>query len=587
MNVIKKWSLHLLALVLALLLAACAGAPQPAAPAEPEQPAAPAESEAAPSEPAASEPAEAPAEAPAEKVTVRVGAAGSPDTLNPGTAILVEAYDMFELVYDTLYDLELDGSFRPALAEKAELSEDGKVWTFTIRDGVKWHDGQPLTAKDVAFTLNLNKEREDFPYMNPYTTYFESIEAPDERTVVVTLTEAIPNMESQLVFQYIVPEHIWGKLEGDAVAEFENTDMIGSGPFKMVEYKQNEFVRLAANPEHYYMPPKVDEVIFQTFGNPDALVQALITGQVDMITEMPATAIPTLRNAENVEVVIGVPLSPSIRDFIFNQIAPENCPTEEEGGICSNHPALRDRNVRLALAHATDLENIIDVAELGLGTPGVGLIADSMGEWYNRDLKPYEYDPVKANQILDEAGYKDTDGDGVRETPDGANPLKFRLYWPNDIVAGPRTAELLGDMWSQVGVQLEPQAFDPDALTAVCCPAFDFDVMIWGWGSDPDPSALLNVMTTKEIPTGSSETGYSNPEYDQLYQQQTVELDHDKRRELVWEMQRLAHEDVVYLTYYQQQAQAFRTDRFKGWITDAPTLELKDASSMTVIEPVQ
>jgi peptide/nickel transport system substrate-binding protein len=142
-------------------------------------------------------------------------------------------------------------------------------------------------------------------------------------------------------------------------------------------------------------------------------------------------------------------------------------------------------------------------------------------------------------------------------------------------------------MWSQVGVQLEPQAFDPDALTAVCCPAFDFDVMIWGWGSDPDPSALLNVMTTKEIPTGSSETGYSNPEYDQLYQQQTVELDHDKRRELVWEMQRLAHEDVVYLTYYQQQAQAFRTDRFKGWITDAPTLELKDASSMTVIEPVQ
>jgi peptide/nickel transport system substrate-binding protein len=209
-----------------------------------------------------------------------------------------------------------------------------------------------------------------------------------------------------------------------------------------------------------------------------------------------------------------------------------------------------------------------------------------MGEWYNSDLQPYEYDPDKANQILDEAGYVDTDGDGVRETPDG-QPLIFRLNWPNDIVAAPRTAELLGDMWSQVGVKLEPQAMDPDALTAVCCPAFDFDVMIWGWGSDPDPNALLNVMTTKEIPTGSSETGYANPEYDQLYEQQAVELDRDMRRELIWEMQRLAHEDVVYLTYYQQQVQAFRTDRFKGWITDAPTLVLEDPSSLTVIESIQ
>jgi peptide/nickel transport system substrate-binding protein len=420
--------------------------------------------------------------------------------------------------------------------------------------------------------------------MNPYSEYFESIEAPDERTVVITLTEPIPNMESQLVFQYILPEHIWGQLEGDAVAEFENTEMIGSGPFKMVEYKQNEFVHLAANKEHFEKPPKVDEVIFQTFGNPDALVQAITTGQVDMITEMPLTAIPTLKNTENVELAIGVPLSPSIRDFIFNQIVPEDCPAED--GVCSNHPALRDRNVRLALAHATDLQNIIDVAELGLAVPGVGLIADSMGEWYNSSLQPYEFDPAKANQILDEAGYLDTDGDGVRETPDG-QPLTFRLNWPNDIVAAPRTAELLGDMWSQVGVSLEPQAMDPDALTSVCCPAFDFDVMIWGWGSDPDPNALLNVMTTKEIPTGSSETGYANPEYDALYDQQAVELDRNKRRELIWEMQRLAHEDVVYLTYYQQQVQAIRTDRFMGWFTDAPTLVLEDPSSLTVIEPVQ
>ncbi len=576
----KKYYLFSVAVIVLLWLAACSGAaPQPAAPAESQQ-----------EQPEATQPSE-PTEAPAESGgamggTVRIGWAGSPDTLNPGTAILEESYDLFDLVYDTMYDLELDGSFKPSLAESVSLSDDGKVWTFKIRSDVKFHDGVPLTAKDVAYTYNLNKAREDFPYMNPYSEFFESIEAPDDSTVVITLTEPIPNMESQLVFQFILPEHIWSQYnEGDAVAEFENQEMIGSGPFKMVEYKQNEFVHLAANKEYFDSPPKVDEVIFQTFGNPDALVQAIITGQVDMIKEMPFTAIPTLKNAENVELAIGVPLAPSIRDFIFNQIAPENCPPDD--GVCSNHPALRDRNVRLALAHATDLQNIIDVAELGLAVPGVGLIADSMGEWYNKELQPYEFDIAKANQILDEAGYKDVDGDGVREMPDGTNSLKFRLYWPNDIVAAPRTAELLGDTWAQAGVQLEPQAFDPDALTAVCCPAFDFDIIIWGWGSDPDPNALLNVMTTGEIPTGSSETGYANPEYDKLYQQQAVELDHNKRRELVWEMQRLAHEDVVYLTYYQQIAQAFRTDRFKGWITDAPTLYLVDSSSLTVIEPVK
>jgi peptide/nickel transport system substrate-binding protein len=149
-------------------------------------------------------------------------------------------------------------------------------------------------------------------------------------------------------------------------------------------------------------------------------------------------------------------------------------------------------------------------------------------------------------------------------------------------------AELLSEMWSQVGVKTELQAMDPDALTAVCCPAFDFDVMLWGWGSDPDPNLLLGVMTTAEIPTGSSETGYSNPRYDELYQQQSTELDREKRKALVWEMQKIAHEDVVYIIpFYPQEVQAYRTDRFTGWITDAPKLALEDVTSLVVIEPVR
>ena len=112
----------------------------------------------------------------------------------------------------------------------------------------------------------------------------------------------------------------------------------------LLEYKQGEFVHLAAVKDHPATPPKVDEVVFQTFQNQDALVQALVTGQVDMITEMPTTAVPTLRNAKDVKLVIGAPLSPDLTDIILNQTAPENCPPGD--GQCTGHPALRDLVVR-------------------------------------------------------------------------------------------------------------------------------------------------------------------------------------------------------------------------------------------------
>ncbi|MCG3207496.1 MAG: Oligopeptide-binding protein AppA [Anaerolineae bacterium] len=587
----KHRLLILMMLAALLALAACGGAAPPptAAPEQPQE-----SSQAAPTEaPAAEAPAAAATEAPATEApaaaggTVRIGWNGSPDTLNPGAALLEESFTLYEMAYDTIYDLQLDGSYTLTLADSVDISDDNTVYTFHIRDGVKFHDGTPMTAKDLAFSYNFYQQHEDFPYLNSYTGYFESVEAPDDKTLVLTLTEAIPNLESQLVFLYVLPEHIWSAVaEGDAAAEFANDQMIGTGPFKMVEYKQNEFVRMAANKDHFLTPPKVDEVVFQTFANPDALVQAVVTGQVDMITEMPKTAVPTLRNAENVKVVNGAPLSPNIRDIMFNVVDPDNCPAED--GVCSGHPALRDRTVRQALAHATDKQTMIDVALLGLGTPGLTLVADGLGVWYNKDLKDYDFNIATANQMLDDAGYKDADGDGVRDMPDGSRPLSFRLNWPNDISEAPRLADLLKDTWGQAGIKLEPQAFDPDALTSVCCPAFDYDVIMWGWGSDPDPAFLLSVMTTDEIPTGFSETGYSNPEFDKLYAEQATAADDEQRRQIIYEMQRIVLEDVPYIIpYYDQAVQAYRTDRFKGWIIDAPKLSLQDTTSLTVIEPVQ
>jgi peptide/nickel transport system substrate-binding protein len=517
-----------------------------------------------------------------EPAAVRIGWGGSPDTLNPGTAVLAESYTLFELVYDSMYQLQPDGSYTPELADSVDISDDGTVYTYHLRDGITFHDGEPLTASDVVFSYNLYQTQEDFPFLPVYTDYFAAIEAPDDSTVVITLSEPIPNMESQLIFLFVLPEHIWADVNA---GEFENLEMIGTGPFSLNDYAQNEFVTLDAVKDHYLQGPRIDGAIFQTFDNQDALVQALRTGQVDMIVEMPNTAVASLRNESNIEVVAGPPLSPSVTDIILNVTEAENCPPDD--GVCSGHPALLDHNVRLAMAHATDKQNIIDVVLLGLGAPGLTLIPDSLGVFYNDQIEDYAFDIELGNQIMDDAGYEDSDGDGVRETPDG-EPLIFRMNWPSDSTNAPRMAELLAGTWGQIGIRTEQQALDPDALTSVCCPTFDFDVILWGWGSDPDPSFLLSVMTTGEIPTGNSETGYSNPEYDELYRQQQVELDSDRRIEIVHQMQEIVHRDLPYIIpFYAQSVQAFRTDRFQGWLTDAGKVALEDPSSLLIIEPVQ
>jgi len=536
---------------------------------------------------------------PKQPSVVRIGWAAGPDSLNIGVAWLGTAYTISELTYSSMYELKLDGSLAFDLATDVKHSDDGLVYTYTIREGVKFHDGQPLTAKDVAFTYNLVMDHEDFPTLHSYTDHFVSVEAPDDKTVVITLDEAIPNIESKLVFLYIFPEHIWkdhtGKPPADdtvtpepnQAADFENLEMIGSGPFKMLEYKPNEFIRLGVNKDYYGGAAKVDEVIFQIFSNSDVLVQALKTGQVDMITGVPNTSVELLKTDNNIKVVSGAPLSPDLADIIFNMVDPANCPVDD-GGLCTGHPALRDKQVRVALAHATDKKKIIDVILLGLGDPGIALIPKGTGEWFNSDIKDYEFDIAKANQILDDAGYKDVDGDGVREMPDGSRSLIFRMNWPSSDATAPRLADLLAETWKQVGVKLEMQAVESDALTAQCCPVLDYDVILWGWIADPDPNTLLIIPTTDQIPTGYNESGYSNPHYDELFAAQGLELDHAKRVAMVHEMQAIIHDDAPYIIpYYASAIEAYRVDRFKGWKDNETKVALEDPSSLLSVEPVK
>jgi peptide/nickel transport system substrate-binding protein len=568
-------------LLLAALLAACGGTQTGGAPT------------AAPADAPTTAPADAPTTAPSTGATggtLRVGRTAPPDSLNPGSAYLTEAGDILELVYDALISINLRNEPVPQLAREFSVSDDGTVWTFNLHEGAMWHDGQPVTSADVAFTYNMIMQYEAFGLLKDYTSLITSIETPDPATVVITFEGPVANTDERFSAIPILPQHIWEQFPDEAAAlEFENTEMIGSGPFRMTEYRPGEFTRLASVKDHYLTPPKIDEIIFRVFGNPDAMVQAFRAGEVDLI-DPPSTVIRVLQNEPNVTVEIGNSLS--LTDIIFNVTEAENCPPEADGGKCTGHPALRDVRVRQALAHATDKQQIIDVLVLGLGDPGLGLVMPGHGDAFNDTLQDYAYDPARANQILDEAGYADTNSDGVREMPGDPNtPLELRFNYPNDQFAseGPRLGELLTAMWSEIGIRINVVPLDADALTSVCCPAFDFDIIFWGWSAGVDPSSLLVILTTENIPTGVSETGYSNPEYDELYNQQQVTADREERRALLFQMQEIIHRDVPYIIpYYPQNVNAFRSDRFRGWVIDPEgRLDLFNPISYTVIEPVQ
>ena len=194
------------------------------------------------------------------------------------------------------------------------------------------------------------KDFDAFALIKSQTSLLEKAEAPDATTAVLTFEQPVANTDERFSSVPILPEHIWEKLKDETAAtEFENLEMIGSGPFKMAEFKSGEFTRLTAVKDHYLNPPKIDEVIYQVYKNDDAMIQALKTGEVDVIAP-PNTVVRALQSEPNVKVEIGNSLS--LTDIILNTTDPKNCP--KDVGKSTGHPALRDPKVRQALAYATE-----------------------------------------------------------------------------------------------------------------------------------------------------------------------------------------------------------------------------------------
>jgi peptide/nickel transport system substrate-binding protein len=484
---------------------------------------------------------------------IAVGWKSDIDTLNPLTTVTTEAVEVQSLIYDTLLAYGLDLKPEPGLATKADAN--GNTITYSLRDGVTWHDGTPFTADDVAYTFNLIAQHQ-LGVNAQYLVDLTSAAATNPSTVVLTFKKA-QAFDPGLVVP-ILPKHIWSKMTPDEMSKFPNADPVGTGPFTFDNRKHGQSVAVKRNDSWWGTAPAAAGASWAVYTNDDVLAAALKNGDVEIVPQVPPTVYDGLTNDADLTTA-------SLDSFSFHHIGINVSADPSSKG----NPLLLDRTVRQALGYALDRNQVAQIAYAGYATPGDSILMPTFGDFYWQPTgdQVIDNDPAKANQLLDDAGYSKRDGSGVRLSPDG-QPLHFRLIAIESTSVDVRTAQLFQASAKKIGVALDFSTLDSDTLasTVYNTQAPDWDIFVWGWDSGVnDPSYMLGVPLTSQI-GGNNDVFYSNPAYDKLYDQQATELDRTKRIALVKKMQQMFYEDSAYLVVvYLDKLQAYRNAAWTGW----------------------
>ncbi|MGZ4149465.1 MAG: ABC transporter substrate-binding protein, partial [Actinomycetota bacterium] len=376
--------------------------------------------------------------------------------------------------------------------------------------------------------------------------------------VVVTYTK--PQAFDPALAIPIIPKHIWEGMSNADVQKFANDNPVGTGPYTFSAWKRGQTVSVNRNEKFWGAPPGPAAVLWVLYQNEDVMAQSLRAGEVDILTEVPPTIWDGLSGVNGLTPV-------SLPSFSFHHIGMNVSQDANSKG----NPLLLDRSVRQALSCAVDRNQLVQIALAGHGKPGSVLLPPALGDY---QLQIPEADQLnanqdKANQLLDAAGYTAKASDGTRQTADGT-PLEFRLIAIESTTVDVRAAQLFSDAAAKVGIKLDLNTMDENTLGSTVYNGTDWDIFVWGWDSGVnDPDYLLGVPLTSQI-GGNNDVYYSNPKYDAMYVQQASELNHDKRRAIVDQMQQLYYDDCAYIVmWYQDKLQAYRSDLWTGF-ADTP-----------------
>jgi peptide/nickel transport system substrate-binding protein len=487
--------------------------------------------------------------------TVVIGSTwGEVPLLNPLLSADAPTDTLIEFMMEPLLDLDpVDGTPRPIVAESWSVSEDGLVYTFDLKQDVTFHDGQPLTSRDVMMTFEgLADPATTSPFTSDFLATVESMEAPDDHTFVFTLKQPSASFIAYNIIGFgILPAHLLGDVPHEewATAAF-NDNPIGTGPFMFAEYRPGEFYRLAANPNYHRGAPLIDELIYKSVPDSTVLYQQLKTGEVDYATIDP-NFIDDAEQQTNFTV--------SVYDEFDHHNVGFNLDPEKT-------TLFQDPTVRHALAHAADRQSIVDGVLNGLAQVPAGLMQPA--SWaYQPDAitVQYPYDPDLARQLLDEAGWT-IGGDGIREK-DGQ-----RFAFTVNARAGEKVLEgiltVLQDNWKAVGVEMTP-IYEESALWVDRIDITrDFETILSGGGPGIEPDWSL-WFATRNYENGFNFVKYSNPRVDELLEQGRLTTDIDERKRIYAEFENIWLEDLPWLVIATLKAVTGINNRVKNLVPNA------------------
>jgi peptide/nickel transport system substrate-binding protein len=473
---------------------------------------------------------------------LRIAAFDGIDSLNPFVGVNDDSYSTYEYIYPQLVQYDRNVDFTPDLATSWDSSSDGRTWTFHLHPDVKWSDGRPLTAADVAWTFNTIVE-----YKHTVTAgsagavaHLTSVSAKDPATVALHYDAAVPAVLANVQQVSILPEHVWAKYatgDGTALKRYANTPtkdlpVVSGGPFMVTQYQQDAVTLFQRNPNYYGTAPHIDGFGLQYFSNEDAEVTAIKNGEIDVIENVPATSVQTLRAAD-LNVYEGPGLT--YRTFIIN-----SSPYKRD------HPELQNPQVRQAFEYAIDRQRIVDTAWLGHAQPGTTIVPPSTGKWHDDSIHPLPFDLAKANQILDGLGFA-KGPDGIRVA--NGHPMTYDVLFPaSERGAGDRAFQVIQADFAQIGVKLvqRPVTGAYAIMTAPNNRYENWDLAMWNWTPPVDPDFILFAMTCASLGDWS-DSGYCNKDYDKLYLKQQTTVDAQTRLQIVDELQRTVYDDRPYI----------------------------------------
>jgi peptide/nickel transport system substrate-binding protein len=471
---------------------------------------------------------------PADGGTYIEGVQSSAQYLQPILAATDVDQDVVRLAFAGLTQLDRDGTVRPDLATFT-TDGDGKIWTFTIRPDAKWHDGQPVTAADVVYTVSLVQDK---GYVGIFSDAFRGVkvDAVSERVVRFTLPEAFGPFASNTVLPLMPAHRLSGVSYNDLPRSSFNQRPIGAGAFRVVEVDARQVV-LARNDDYYQVRPErtrpwIDRIVLRAYPSASEALTALSRGEIDGVG--------------------GLSTEDAVRARTYKNVSLYSFPTPDYAALFLNvrpeKTTFRDRAVRQAIATAIDKGRVLDVAVDGRGSVADELVPPT--SWaYVSDIKRYEHSVAEATALLDGAGWTDHDGDTVRDK--GGVPLAFAIS-TSDEPSRVAAAVQIADDLRQLGIAAQLKAVPFATLIDKVVPERAFDALLIGisGGGDPDPYALFH--SSEIADPGHNFSGYFTLPLDRALENSRRTSDQAKRLELITPVfQAVATEATVIFLYFQ------------------------------------